>query len=103
MDPLAMHSLSVGAMSGLMLAMMTRSALGHTGRRLVAGRGEKLIFTAIHLAALCRVAGPVLVPGSYVTWVGVSAALWALAFGSFSVLYAGITTRPRVDAQARSG
>ncbi|NBC22986.1 MAG: NnrS family protein [Gammaproteobacteria bacterium] len=92
----ALHTLSVGAMAGLMLAMMTRSALGHTGRPLRAGRGERLMFAAIHLAALTRVAGTLLWPAAHSTWVGVSAGLWMLAFGAFVVVYAPILWRPRV-------
>lgn len=98
MSPLALHALSVGAMAGLMLAMMTRSALGHTGRPLAAGPAETFMFVAIHLAALTRVLGPLLWPGAYVTWVGVSAVLWMLAFGAFAIGYAPIVSRPRVDA-----
>ncbi|HEX7036482.1 MAG TPA: NnrS family protein [Pseudomonadales bacterium] len=98
MSPLALHALSVGAMAGLMLAMMTRSALGHTGRPLAAGPAETFMFAAIHLAALARVFGPLLWPAGYVTWVGLSAALWVLAFGAFAISYAPIVSRPRVDA-----
>jgi len=91
----ALHTLSVGAMAGLMLAMMTRSALGHTGRPLRAGRGEILMFAAIHLAALTRVGGTLLWPAAHATWVGVSAGLWMLAFGAFVLVYAPILVRPR--------
>ena len=59
---LALHSLTVGAMAGLMLAMMTRSSLGHTGRTLRAGAPETLMFVSIHAAALARVAGPLTWP-----------------------------------------
>ena len=100
MSPLALHALSTGAMAGLMLAMMTRSALGHTGRPLTAGRGEAFVFASIHLAALTRVAGPLLWPAAYVNWLGISALLWMLAFGAFAVVYAPIVARPRLDQPA---
>lgn len=98
MSPLALHALSVGAMAGLMLAMMTRSALGHTGRALAAGPAETFMFVAIHLAALTRVVGPLSWPSAYVTWLGASAVLWTLAFGAFAIAYTPIVSRPRVDA-----
>ena len=100
MSPLALHALSTGAMAGLMLAMMTRSALGHTGRPLTAGRGETFMFVSIHLAALARVAGPLVWPAAYVSWLGLSALLWMLAFGAFAVVYAPIVARPRLDQPA---
>jgi uncharacterized protein involved in response to NO len=98
MSPPALHALSVGAMAGLMLAMMTRSALGHTGRALAAGSAETVAFLAIHVAALTRVAGPLLWPSAYVTWMGVSALLWMVAFTAFAARYAPIVARPRVDS-----
>lgn len=94
---LALHALSVGAMSTLMLAMMTRSALGHTGRPLRAGAIETFAFAAIHLSALCRVAGPLAWPEGYLIWTGAAAALWTLAFAAFTAAYAPIVSRPRID------
>ncbi|MEQ8857444.1 MAG: NnrS family protein [Pseudomonadales bacterium] len=96
MPPPAVHALGVGAMATLMLAMMTRSALGHTGRALMAGPAETVIFIAITLAALARVAGPLLLPQAQVVWVGTSAALWTLAFALFAARYAPIVAGPRV-------
>jgi uncharacterized protein involved in response to NO len=100
MSPLAVHALSIGAMAGLMLAMMTRSALGHTGRPLLAGTAETFMFITIHLAAFCRVVAPLAWPSAYVTWVGLSAALWTLAFATFALRYAPIVGAARVDAGA---
>ncbi len=94
---LATHALTVGAMAGLMLAMMTRSALGHTGRALVARPVELLCFASIHLAALTRVVGPILLPEFYQAWIQTSALLWTLAFSVFALAYWPILTRPRID------
>lgn len=95
MSPVALHAASIGAMGGLMLAMMTRSALGHTGRPLAAGGADGLMFASIHLAALVRVAGPLLWPDRYVTWIGLSALLWTVAFAAYAAAYAPVVTRPR--------
>jgi uncharacterized protein involved in response to NO len=57
------------------------------------------MFAAIHLAAASRVAGPLLWPSAYITWVGLSALLWTLAFATFAVCYAPIVTQARVDPQ----
>ncbi|MFV2089788.1 MAG: NnrS family protein, partial [Pseudomonadales bacterium] len=94
---LATHALTVGAMAGLMLAMMTRSALGHTGRALVARPVELLCFASIHLAALTRVVGPILLPEFYQAWIQTSALLWTLAFSVFALAYWPILSRPRID------
>lgn len=95
----AIHALTVGAMTSLMLAMMTRSALGHTGRALVAGPAELICFAAIHLAAATRVFGPLLVPSGHVTWLWLAAVFWTLAFATFFAAYLPVLTRPRLGAQ----
>ena len=99
---LATHALTVGAMASLMLAMMTRSALGHTGRPLRAGAAELVMFAAIHAAALCRVLGPLTTSTATRTWLLAAAGLWVLAFGAFAVAYFPILTRPRVDGADQS-
>ena len=91
----AVHALVVGAMAGLMLSMMTRSALGHTGRPLRAGRVEVTCFLAIHAAALTRVFGTLLDPARTTTWITVSGILWTIAFATFAAGYLSILTTPR--------
>lgn len=93
------HALTIGAMSGLMLAMMTRSALGHTGRSLSAGWAEISAFVAIQVAALVRVFGALLAPEFYRITVIASGVLWTLAFAVFLIAYWPILTRPRIDGK----
>lgn len=100
MAPIALHALTVGAMAGLMLAMMTRSALGHTGRPLTAGPWERVMFLAIHLAAATRVLGPWIWPGAHAAWIAVSAVCWTVAFAAFAARYLPIVSRPRADVAA---
>lgn len=92
---LALHALTVGSMGGMMLAMMTRSALGHTGRAIVASKVETFIFIFITLGALVRVFGPIVMPQLYLLEIAISAIFWSLAFGLFFVSYWKILTRPR--------
>ena len=93
------HALTIGAMSGLMLATMTRSALGHTGRPLSAGWAEITAFVLLQLAAIVRVCGALMAPELYRDTVIVAGILWTLAFGVFLVAYWPILTRPRVDGR----
>lgn len=93
------HALTVGAIGGLVLAMMTRSSLGHSGRPLRAGAMEIGAYLAVHAAAVLRVFPPLAWPGAYRVWVAASALLWTLAFGLFLVRYIPILTRPRLDGR----
>jgi len=92
----ALHAVAVGAMTTTMLAMMTRSALGHTGRVLAAGPAEMLVFAAIHGAALLRVFGPLAWPAAHAAWVGAATLLWVVGLATFVARYGPIALRPRL-------
>ena len=95
----AVHALTLGAISSLMLAMMARSALGHTGRELKASWIEISAFLLIQLAAIIRVAATLIPPLYYRDAVIVSGTLWTLAFALFLSRYWGFLTRPRIDGR----
>ncbi len=95
----ATHALTVGAMGGLTLGMMTRTARGHTGRLLVADHFELTMFMLIQVAAVVRVFGGILFPVRYMASIEVSGLLWALAFGLYAFRYWPILTRPRLDGR----
>jgi uncharacterized protein involved in response to NO len=89
---LATHSLAVGGIGGLILAMIARVSLGHTGRPLLPSRVIVVGFALVLLAGLSRLL-LVLFSG----WgLGVSALLWCVAFGLFLWRYTGILFSPRV-------
>ena len=96
---LGTHALTVGAIGGLTLGMMTRTARGHTARPLAAGRAEIAAYALVQLAALARVFVPLALPAAYVGATLVAAAFWFLAFALFVAAYVPILTRPRLDGQ----
>ena len=96
----ATHALTAGAIGGLTLGMMTRTARGHTGRRLITDGFEHSAFLLVQAAALVRVFGGVLLPSAYVASVQLSAVLWAAAFAVYAVRYWPVLTRSRVDGQS---
>ena len=96
---LATHALTVGAIGGLTLGMMTRTARGHTARPLQVGRAEVLAYVLVQLAALARVALPLALPGAYAFSIGASAALWSCAFALYLLVYVPILVRPRLDGK----
>jgi uncharacterized protein involved in response to NO len=96
---LATHALTVGAVGGLTLGMMTRTARGHTGRPLVADRFELAAFLLIQVAAVTRVFGPMLASGLYLASIQSSGVLWAAAFALYAVRYWPVLTRPRLDGK----
>ena len=96
---LATHALTLGAIGGLTLGMMTRTARGHTARPLQVGAWEIAAYALVQAASLVRVFAPIVVPELYVASVLASAARWCAAFSIFVIVYIPILTRPRLDGQ----
>jgi uncharacterized protein involved in response to NO len=92
-----LHALTAGALGGMILAVMSRVPLGHTGRPLRAPPGIALAYALVSLGALLRVLGPALAPG--LAALALSGALWSGGFALFTAVYAPIVWRPRVDGQ----
>ncbi|OEZ63552.1 NnrS family protein [Duganella sp. HH105] len=92
------HALTVGSMAGLILGMMTRTTLGHTGRPLRAGRAETTMFALIQFSALTRVLSALGWDGGVGTLV-LSAAYWTVAFSLYAYVYAPYLTSPRADGK----
>ncbi|MFT3816771.1 MAG: NnrS family protein [Rubrivivax sp.] len=96
---LAVHALTVGAVGGMIIGMMTRTARGHTARPLRADGYEVACYVLVALAALVRVGLPLLAPAELVHAALVSAALWSAGFGLYAVRYWPILSRPRLDGR----
>jgi uncharacterized protein involved in response to NO len=96
---LSTHALTVGAIGGLTLGMMTRTARGHTARPLVAGAAETGAYVLVQFAAVARVLVPLAFPGAYLAATLASALFWFAAFATFTVTYVPILSRPRLDGQ----
>lgn len=90
----ALHALTVGAMAGLILAMLARVSLGHTGRPLELPRGFAVAFVLLNLAALLRVLG---VSFAYQPALWLAALAWGLAFAQFLYCYGPMLCRTRAD------
>jgi len=94
----ALHALTIGAIGTMLMAVMSRAALGHTGRKMEAHPLTVAAYGLVSAAALLRVAAP-LMPAAIPTLMIVSGLAWSLAFALFLAVYAPILIRPRVDGQ----
>lgn len=93
----AMHALTAGAMGSMILAMMARVSLGHSGRPLQPKPLMSLAFALMIIAGLMRVAGVALVPAYTSDWILVSSLAWTAALLIFVLLYLKIFLTPRAD------
>jgi uncharacterized protein involved in response to NO len=91
----AVHALTAGAMGTMILAVMTRATLGHTGRDLRAGPGTSVIYLLATAGAALRVAASL---GSVDYRIGLEVAglCWLGGFVLFVVVYGPMLFAPRL-------
>ncbi len=94
----AIHAITVGGMGGMILAMVARVSLGHTGRKLVVGKVMAFAFALLFIAVLIRVLASLAID-SYLAVIIASAAAWGLGYLIFVAVYTPILTAPRVDGR----
>ncbi|QXH54013.1 NnrS family protein [Pseudomonas fakonensis] len=90
---LAVHALSVGGMTGLIVAMMARVSLGHTGRPLTVPASIGWAFALVQMAAVARV----LVVPFMSLGLGLSVLLACAGLGLFVWHYLPVLLQARVD------
>jgi uncharacterized protein involved in response to NO len=90
----AIHALTAGAMGTMILAVMTRATLGHTGRALHANMATITLFAMVTFAAVLRVVAAWTVDAQ-ADLLEVSALAWVAAFALFLAQYGPMLLAPR--------
>lgn len=90
----AIHALTAGAMSTMVLAVMTRATLGHTGRALKASSATIVIYGCVTLGALLRV-GVSLGLEPSMPLLDLAGTAWAAAMIIFLAAYGPMLWRAR--------
>jgi len=94
-----LHALTVGVLATMVLAVMTRAALGHTGRPLEVEPVVALGYLLLLTAGLLRVFGLGVLGLPYPTVIVSSATCWTLSFGVFLYVYTPILWSARADGK----
>lgn len=95
----AMHVLTIGGMGTMILSMISRVSLGHTGRPLIVGTLMSAAYGLVFVSAVVRTFGGALVE-NYQVVMACSIFAWAAGYGAFIVRYLKVLTRARVDGRA---
>lgn len=95
----AVHALTIGSMAGLIIGMITRTALGHTGRMLKAGALETACYVLVQLAVLARVVTLTVLPTLATAGIHLASTAWTLAFALYLLRYVPILSRARADGR----
>jgi uncharacterized protein involved in response to NO len=93
-----LHALTVGAAATMIVAVVTRASLGHTGRPLIAPVSAAIAYTVLCVGALVRAFATTL--GAYregAIWT--SGLSWVVAFALLLGAYAPILVRARADGK----
>ena len=97
---LAIHAFAFGGVGAMTLAMMSRVALGHSGRGIQNPPAiMAYAFAALLFGGVVRVMFPLISAEHYTLWVGISQLLWIIAFSIFCVVYLPILGKPRIDGR----
>lgn len=91
------HLFAIGALSGLILAMIARVTMGHTGRAIYQGPIMWPAFLALFLASILRSIGVAFFPAHLMLFIDITAALWVLAFAMFIFHFGRMLMTPRAD------
>jgi len=94
-----LHAFTVGSLGLMMLGLMTRVSLRHTGRPLVVPRAMLFAYGALFLAALLRVVAGVGAPDTAL--IGLATLLWAGAFVIYLLHFAPVLLAPSLPRAAK--
>ncbi len=92
----AIHAFTAGAIGTMVLAVMTRVSLGHTGRPLKADRVTTSLYLMVNAAAVTRIAAVFIGGGAQLPLLGLSAVLWVASFALFVLRYGPMLVAPRI-------
>ena len=95
----AFHALAVGGMSGLIIGMITRTALGHTGRMLRAGPAESGMYLLLQAGAIGRLCANIVPAGMRDILLLGSAIAWSAAFLLYLFVYGPYLSQARIDGR----
>lgn len=93
-----LHALSIGFFGSMLVAMVSRVTLGHSGRTLQADAATWHLFLGLQTVALLRVAAE-LSQAAYNVLVVAAVLVWLLIFGLWCIKMIPIYLRPRADGR----
>lgn len=96
----AMHAMAVGGIGIMILSMMARVSLGHTGRNIhLPPKVVPALLVCVSLSAVFRVVFPLFFPIIYLWWIAIAQVLWIIAFLLLAIAYLPYWCAPRVDGK----
>lgn len=95
----ALHSFTIGGIGGMIIAMISRVTLGHTGRPMKPHSFVKYAFAIILFSALVRIILPTWFPNYYSVSIMLAGSGWIIAFSIYLFFYARMLVTTRADGR----
>ena len=95
----ALHVFGIGATSGLIMGMITRTALGHTGRQLTTGFIENTSYLCIQVTLIFWLIANIGNNPWFYDLLIVAGLFWATAFSLYLFKYIPLLVKPRPDGK----
>lgn len=95
-----LHAFSVGGIGLIILSMIARVTVGHTGRNVQ--KPPKTVPIALFMmiaGTVFRVIVPLLTDSYYLMWVAISQLLWIVAFVLYLISHSAMLMQPRPDGK----
>lgn len=95
---MTLHLFTIGGIGLMTLSMMSRVALGHTGRDIKKPScWIGLAFVTLITSTLLRAIFPMFAAELYSSWVTLASILWIFSYAIFLFIYTPILLKPRID------
>jgi uncharacterized protein involved in response to NO len=91
------HLTAISGFGGVILAMISRVSLGHTGHPLIPSKWMNIAFIATAISGGVRVIFPLLMPNLILMAYWISILFWCSAFTMFVLFYAKMLLSARLD------
>jgi uncharacterized protein involved in response to NO len=95
----ALHCFTAGAIGGMILAMISRVTLWHSGRPLQPPKLMSVGYVAIIIGAILRVVFPGWFPERSSWAIGLASGLWILGYGIYVFYYGPMLVTARADGR----
>lgn len=96
---IALHAFTAGTISAMIIGMISRVSLGHTGREIKASHLTVAAYICVLIAALLRVFAALALPNYYLEIMLTAGIFWILSFLIFLFVYAPMLLSPRIDGR----
>jgi uncharacterized protein involved in response to NO len=90
-----LHALFAGALGLIVLGMITRVSLGHTGREIVANKLIQISFVSTIIGTILRVFHPIILDDAINIWLHTSMGFWTLGYILYIIRFIKILFTPR--------